>query len=84
MQNSIELGTFVVELGNTLSQIADLSDKSGVVVEYPRYGVGTLAARRVQLGGFDQAGFEVNSASHNRAYVNRRPELRRLSGHRQT
>ncbi|MFL9809104.1 hypothetical protein D7249_13020 [Stutzerimonas stutzeri] len=74
VKDSIELGTFVVELGNTLSQIADLSDQSGVVVEDPRYGVGTLAARRIQLGGFDQSGLEVDSASHNRPYVTRRLE----------
>lgn len=53
LQDGIELGTFVVELGDSLSQIADLSDQSWVVVEDPRHSVGALAARGIQLGGFE-------------------------------
>ena len=84
LKDCIELGTFVIELGDSLSQITDIGNKSWVVVENPSHGVGTLAARRIQLGGFDEAGFEVDSAAHNRPYVNRRPEPEALSGHRST
>ncbi|WP_160128705.1 hypothetical protein [Pseudomonas sp. SCT] len=84
VQDGIELGTFVVKLGDALSQFADLGDKSRVVVEDPRYCVGALSARRIQLGGFDQAGFEVDSASHNRPYVTRRLEPEAVSRRRST
>jgi len=84
IQDGIELGTFVVELGDSLSELADLGDQSRIVIEDPRNGIGALAARGVQLSGFDQAGFEVDGASHNRAYVTRRPEPEALSGRRST
>tara|TARA_B100001059_G_scaffold214603_1_gene231495 strand:+ start:1511 stop:1855 length:345 start_codon:yes stop_codon:yes gene_type:complete len=84
VQDGIDLGTFVVKLGNALSQFADLGDESRVVIDDPRYGVGALAARRIQLGGFDQTGFKVDSASHNRPYVTRRPDPKVSSGRRST
>lgn len=72
MQDSIELRTFVVELGNALSQIADLSDQSRVVVEDPRHSVGALAPWGVEFGGLDDMGFEVDNAAHNQRYIKSR------------
>lgn len=55
-------------LGETV-ELAKLCNQSRIIIEQPRDGVGTGSTRRVQLGGFDKAGFEIESAAHNRRYI---------------
>lgn len=73
-QDRIEFGAFLVELVNALSKLADLADESGIVLEQPADGISSFSSRSVQLSGFQQVRFEVDSASHNRPYVTRRLE----------
>ncbi|WP_160128637.1 hypothetical protein [Pseudomonas sp. SCT] len=53
-QDGIELGAFLVELVNALSKLADLADKSGIVLEQPTDGISSFSSRSVQLSGLQQ------------------------------
>ncbi len=71
----IESGLFFIEA----VELAEFCNKSRIVIEKPRNSVSTCSARRKQLGGFDEAGFEIESAAHNRRYIKSASEPRQSS-----
>lgn len=82
----VKLGGLVVELLHARSQAADIRDAIRVLLQDVANRIERVPGRGVELGGFDQVGgdFERDRPSHNRPYVNRRPELRGFSGRRST
>jgi len=68
-QAIIESGLFFVETVEPAAELAKLVNQSRIVIEQPRNGVSTLSTRCIQLGGFDETRFEIESAAHNRRYI---------------
>ncbi len=65
----IKSDLFFVESIELAAKLAKLCNQSRIVIEQPGNGVGSLSTRSEQLGGFDEAGFEIESAAHNRRYI---------------
>ncbi|MEW9048125.1 MAG: hypothetical protein AB2387_13735 [Stutzerimonas stutzeri] len=76
----VESRSLSINLRYPAAQIADLSNKPGIVVEDPRNRVRTLAPWGVEFGGLDEMGFEIDGAAHNQRYIKSAPELIALSG----
>lgn len=65
----VKSGLFFVEAVELAAELAKLCNQSRIVIEQPGNSVSTFSTRCKQLGGFDEAGFEIESAAHNRRYI---------------
>jgi len=54
------------------AQVTKLRNKPGIVIQKPANSINTSSTWCVQLSGFDEAGFEVESAAHNQRYIKSR------------